>query len=129
MMCIIPSAEGWSRYLSSFPLCMYLQPTKGRVRIMTRAIRLRSAALIMVMVLISSLSSSLVLAEKSEDEQLAEIRRMIEEKGYHWTAGKTSVSGLSDAEKAKLLGYIQPSSKSSQVVSPIAIQRLVNLAS
>jgi C1A family cysteine protease len=75
---------------------------------MTKAVHLRPAVFVLAIVLVSFLSSSLALAEKSEDEQLAEIRKMIEDKGYHWTAGKTSVSGLSDAEKAKLLGYIQP---------------------
>jgi len=75
---------------------------------MTKTTRLRPAAFIFMIMIASLLVSSLALAEKSEEEQLAEIRKMIEEKGYHWTAGKTSVSGLSDAEKAKLLGYIQP---------------------
>ena len=49
-------------------------------------------------------------AGKSDDEQLADIRKMIEERGYHWTAGKTSVSGLSDEEKRLRLGY-PPSSE------------------
>ena len=75
---------------------------------MTRAAYFRPIVFIAVIVLVSFLSSSLALAEKSEDEELAEIRKMIAEKGYHWTAGKTSVSGLSDEEKAKLLGYVQP---------------------
>jgi C1A family cysteine protease len=75
---------------------------------MMKAAHVRPAAIVLAIVLVSFLSSSLALAEKSEDRELAEIRKMIEEKGYHWTAGKTSVSGLSDAEKAKLLGYIQP---------------------
>jgi C1A family cysteine protease len=81
---------------------------KGRVNSMTKATSMRPIAFILMGMIVSLMFSSLALAEKSEDEQLAEIRKMIEEKGYHWTAGKTSVSGLSDAEKARLLGYIQP---------------------
>ncbi|UCF05894.1 MAG: hypothetical protein JSV33_02325, partial [bacterium] len=54
------------------------------------------------------LASTSVYAEKSEDERIAEINRMIKEKGYHWIAGKTSVSGLSEEEKKKLLGFIPP---------------------
>lgn len=68
----------------------------------------RWAAVCISLFLTLSFTARDLSAEKSEDEQLAEIRKMIEEKGYHWTAGKTGVSGLSDAEKAKLLGYIQP---------------------
>ncbi|HER43291.1 MAG TPA: T9SS type A sorting domain-containing protein [Candidatus Eisenbacteria bacterium] len=75
---------------------------------MTRAAVTRPAVFVLAVVLASFLSSSLALAEKGEDRELAEIRKMIEEKGYHWTAGKTSVSGLSAAEKERLLGYIPP---------------------
>ena len=42
-----------------------------------------------------------------EDTELAEIQRRIEEKGYCWTAGKTSVSGLSPEEKIGLLGNVE----------------------
>ena len=47
-----------------------------------------------------------VYADRTEDEELAEIRKMIEEKGYHWTAGKTSVSGLSLEEMRMLCGCL-----------------------
>ncbi len=47
-------------------------------------------------------------AAKSEDERLAEVKKMIAEKGYHWTAGRTSVSGLSEEEFKKLCGLIIP---------------------
>ena len=43
-----------------------------------------------------------------EDRYIAEVQKMIEEKGYTWTAGKTSVSGLSPEEKMKLLGAVPP---------------------
>jgi C1A family cysteine protease len=41
-------------------------------------------------------------------ESLEEVQRMIEEQGLCWEAGETSVSGLSDEEKAQLLGLIVP---------------------
>lgn len=47
-------------------------------------------------------------SNQAEDQRLIEIQRMIAEKGYHWTAGKTSVSGLSEEEKKKRLGFIAP---------------------
>jgi hypothetical protein len=47
-------------------------------------------------------------AQKSEDEELAEIKKAIEKNGYHWTAGKTSVSGLTFEEKRRLCGHISP---------------------
>ncbi len=64
---------------------------------------------ILVFILTLSIPMSPVLAEKSEDEELAEIRKMIEEKGYHWSAGKTSVSWLSLEEKRMLCGCIPAS--------------------
>jgi C1A family cysteine protease len=47
-------------------------------------------------------------ADKSVDERIAEINKMIKEKGYHWTAGRTSNSGLSDEEMKKRLGLRVP---------------------
>ena len=44
----------------------------------------------------------------AEDERIAGINRLISERGYRWTAGRTSVSGLSDAEKRQLLGFVPP---------------------
>jgi C1A family cysteine protease len=63
-----------------------------------------AAALAIVSVLV--LSASPVLAEKSEDERIAEINKRNAELGYQWTAGKTSVSGLSAEEKKQLLGLL-----------------------
>jgi C1A family cysteine protease len=45
-------------------------------------------------------------ADTSEDERIAEINKRNEALGYHWTAGKTSVSGLSAEEKKQLLGLL-----------------------
>ncbi len=75
---------------------------------MTGKTRFRLAASMLMLAACASLVAASVRAEKSEDEELAEIRKMIADRGYHWTAGKTSVSGLSDEEKMKLCGYVQP---------------------
>jgi len=40
----------------------------------------------------------------NEQKQIEKINKMNREKGYHWVAGKTSVSSLSDEEFTKLLG-------------------------
>ncbi len=45
-------------------------------------------------------------AEKTVDERIAEINKRNAELGYEWTAGKTSVSGLSAEEKKRLLGLL-----------------------
>jgi C1A family cysteine protease len=63
-----------------------------------------AAALAILSVLI--LAAAPALAEKSEDEQIAEINKRNAELGYQWTAGKTSVSGLSAEEKKQLLGLL-----------------------
>ncbi len=52
------------------------------------------------------LSTGVVLAESSQDLTLDQVQRMIIEKGYSWTAGRTSVSGLSDEEFQRLLGVV-----------------------
>ena len=44
----------------------------------------------------------------STEGELARIQRMIEENSYRWTAGKTSLSELSDQEKEKRLGLVLP---------------------
>jgi C1A family cysteine protease len=64
------------------------------------------AALVISLLVIQSTPTS---AEKTEEEKIAELNKWIAEQGYHWIAGKTSVSGLSPEEKKKLLGYIPPS--------------------
>jgi C1A family cysteine protease len=55
---------------------------------------------------IISITASPLLAEKSEEERIAEINKRNAEMGYHWTAGKTSVSGLSAEEKKALRGLL-----------------------
>ncbi len=67
-----------------------------------------SVALLCLLSAIALFTSS-AFSETNEEEEIARINKMIEEKGYHWTAGKTSVSGLSAEEKKKLLGFIPPS--------------------
>ncbi|HER43942.1 MAG TPA: hypothetical protein ENO08_05735, partial [Candidatus Eisenbacteria bacterium] len=66
---------------------------------------IRWAAVGIALVLSILCSASDLSAESKEDRELAEIRKMIEEKGLHWTAGKTSVSGLGDEERRLRLGY------------------------
>jgi C1A family cysteine protease len=45
-------------------------------------------------------------ADRTDDERIAETNRRNAELGYHWTAGRTSVSGLSAEEKKQLLGLL-----------------------
>lgn len=45
-------------------------------------------------------------AQEGEAERIAEINRMIEDRGGGWIAGETSVSGLSAEEKKMLLGFM-----------------------
>jgi C1A family cysteine protease len=73
------------------------------MRFATRSVFIAFIALLLIFPLAPRAS-----AEPTEDEQLAAIREMIARSGYHWTAGKTSVSGLSDAEKKRLCGAIPP---------------------
>jgi C1A family cysteine protease len=63
---------------------------------------------LLVLLTASAFLAQPALADKSEEEKIAEINRMIAEKGEHWTAGKTSVSGLSDEQKKNLYGFIPP---------------------
>ena len=52
------------------------------------------------------LLTSFAAAQKTEDEEIAAINDMIARNGYQWTAGKTSVSGLSAEEKKALRGLL-----------------------
>ena len=70
--------------------------------------RLGLTALLFALVGVASLSEIVARAEKSDGTHLNAIRWRIAEKGYAWTAGKTSVSRLSAAEKARMCGYVQP---------------------
>ncbi len=52
--------------------------------------------------------SSSAIPKDRVDEEIEDIQKMIEENGYNWTAGRTSVSELSEEEKQKLLGLKVP---------------------
>jgi C1A family cysteine protease len=45
---------------------------------------------------------------KSTDQKIVELQKMIDEKGYHWIAGRNWTSDLSDEEFDKLLGFKPP---------------------
>ena len=69
--------------------------------------RLRGiAGAAIVTLLVVLVSASTLLAEKSEDERIAEINRENAAKGYKWTAGKTSVSSLTPEERKALRGLL-----------------------
>ena len=46
--------------------------------------------------------------QKSIDQKIAELQKMIDQKGYHWTAGRTWVTELTDEQFSNLLGYKPP---------------------
>ena len=69
---------------------------------------IRCATLCIALLSFLSFCTGSLSAETNEDRELAEIRRMIEEKGLHWSAGKTSVAGLSEEKKRLRCGYIPP---------------------
>lgn len=50
--------------------------------------------------------AALAVAGETVDERIARINRENAEKGYQWTAGRTSVSDLSPEEKKRLLGLL-----------------------
>ncbi|MCJ7508134.1 MAG: dockerin type I domain-containing protein [candidate division Zixibacteria bacterium] len=47
-------------------------------------------------------------SQKSVDQKIAELQKIIDQKGYHWIAGRNWTSELSDEELIKLLGYKPP---------------------
>jgi len=59
------------------------------------------------LVLIFFLSGS-ALSKDKVDQEIEEVQKMIDQHGYNWTAGRTSVSGLSEEERQKLLGLDVP---------------------
>ena len=81
----------------------------------TRGVLMRRATITRIgWIIILGVFTAFFLAQSpsddfDEDKYIAGVQRLIEEKGYTWTAGKTSVSGLSPEEKLKLLGAVQPS--------------------
>jgi C1A family cysteine protease len=84
---------------------------------MIRAPRLALLFSIIVSATALSIFSPPVLAEPTENEIIAQINKENAEKGYHWTAGHTSVSGLSAAEKEKIHGLL-PLPESMKVTGP-----------
>ncbi|MCD6380442.1 hypothetical protein J7M07_08385 [bacterium] len=52
------------------------------------------------------LFSTLAGAEETVDQKIARINREIKENGWHWTAGKTDLSGLSHEEMQKRMGLL-----------------------
>jgi C1A family cysteine protease len=69
---------------------------------------LRVIGLSLTLLTFASWLSTSALAKDAVDREIEQIQKMIEEKGYHWTAGRTSVSELSEAERQNLLGFEVP---------------------
>lgn len=78
-----------------------------------------TAALLLVMAALLAICASSAYSAKTEDERIAELQKMIKAKGWKWTAGKTSVSALSE-EQAKRLLTIPPISKEELGKIPMA---------
>ena len=71
-----------------------------------RGLRIINCAFLLL-VLIFFLSGSAISKDRV-DQEIEEVQKMIEEHGYNWTAGRTSVSELSEAERQNLLGLKVP---------------------
>jgi len=52
--------------------------------------------------------SGFAFSKDRVDQEVEAVQQMIEEKGYHWTAGRTSVAELSPEERQHLLGLKVP---------------------
>ncbi len=63
---------------------------------------------ILFLVLFFILLASQVLAKSSQSLTLKQVQNMIEDRGYNWSAGRTSISELSDEEFQRLLGVVVP---------------------
>ncbi len=62
--------------------------------------------LLFVLTIIASLSAQNKLAVTDQD--IAALQQQIDAKGYHWIAGRTTVSELPAEERLKMLGYKPP---------------------
>ncbi|MBD3334929.1 MAG: hypothetical protein GF355_05385, partial [Candidatus Eisenbacteria bacterium] len=71
-----------------------------------RAARILVSLLVLALMGIMPATSPRAGEDWDHDEELARIRAEIEATGAHWTAGPTSVSHLTPAEKQAMLGYI-----------------------
>jgi C1A family cysteine protease len=52
--------------------------------------------------------SGFAFSKDKVDQEVEAVQKMIEEKGYHWTAGRTSVAEMSSEERQHLLGLKVP---------------------
>ncbi len=72
-----------------------------------------------------ALASAPLLAEESAEQRIERINKENAEKGYHWTAGITSMSRLTPEEKRLRLGFIPPTedliSTTSTITEPAAV--------
>ena len=66
----------------------------------------RAAQCTAISIIVVLLAATLVSADEAEDKRIAEINKRNAALGYNWTAGRTSVSGLSVEEKKHLLGLL-----------------------
>ncbi len=70
----------------------------------------RTAAAFLLFLITGAFFTSSANAQSEEvQKRVKAVQRMIEEKGYHWKAGVTSMSHLSESELAGYCGYIGPS--------------------
>ncbi len=87
---------------------------------MRRAPSLTLAFSIIISATLLAFFSPPLLAEPTEDERIAQINKENAEQGYHWTAGHTSVSGLSAEERHKMYGLL-PEPASLKVQGPVFV--------
>jgi len=72
----------------------------------------RTVALLFLFILTGICLTTPAHSQSEEvQKRVKAVQRMIEEKGYHWTAGVTSMSHLSESELADYCGYIGPSAE------------------
>lgn len=69
---------------------------------------LRISALIIVLFILFAFATGSVFSKDKVDQEVESVQKMIEAKGYHWTAGRTSVAELSPEERQHLLGLKVP---------------------
>ncbi|MDD4856527.1 MAG: C1 family peptidase [Candidatus Krumholzibacteria bacterium] len=79
----------------------------------------RKIAIALAVLAVLPLSAAPIFAQKTEDERIAEINKRNAELGFHWTAGTTSVSGLSAEQKKLRLGFLPPPEELAKKTSPL----------
>jgi cathepsin K len=65
-----------------------------------------SLAVTCMMIAFVATAAAPIFGQQTVDERIAAINKRNAELGFHWTAGRTSVSDLSPEEKKKLLGLL-----------------------